>query len=161
MKKCFKCNTIKAETEFHNNKYKKDGLASQCKNCKKITDKNYIQNNKQKRRDYRLHKRQTDALFKIKNNLRNRLYKSLKRIKENKNTSTINFLGVNYKEFKAHIENQFKDGMTWDNYGEWHIDHIIPLSSAKTEEELIKLFHYTNTQPLWAEENIKKGSKIL
>ena len=161
MKKCFKCNTIKEDIDFHNNKHKKDGLASQCKNCKKITDKNYIENNKQKRRDYRLYKRQTDALFKIKHNLRNRLYKSLKRIKENKNTSTTNFLGANYKEVKTHIEKQFKEDMTWDNYGQWHIDHIIPLSSANTKEELIKLFNYKNTQPLWASENMKKGSKIL
>ena len=53
--------------------------------------------------------------------------------------------------------------MSWDNYGlhGWHIDHIIPISSAKTEEELYKLFYYTNLQPLWAIDNIKKGNKIL
>ena len=51
--------------------------------------------------------------------------------------------------------------MSWENQGEWHIDHKIPLSSAKTEEELYKLCHFTNLQPMWAIENIKKGSKIL
>ena len=51
--------------------------------------------------------------------------------------------------------------MNWDNHGEWHIDHKIPLSSAKTEKELIGLCHYTNLQPLWALDNLKKGNKIL
>ena len=51
--------------------------------------------------------------------------------------------------------------MNWDNHGEWHIDHIIPLSSANTEEELIKLCHYTNLQPLWAEDNLSKSDKII
>jgi hypothetical protein len=51
--------------------------------------------------------------------------------------------------------------MSWDNYGEWHIDHIIPLASADTEEEVLKLYHYTNLQPLWAIDNIRKGSKII
>ena len=51
--------------------------------------------------------------------------------------------------------------MTWNNRSEWHIDHIIPLSSAKTEEELYKLFHYTNLQPLWAKDNLIKGKKTI
>ena len=51
--------------------------------------------------------------------------------------------------------------MSWDNHGEWHIDHIIPLSSAKDEYEFFKLCHYTNLQPLWANENYKKGKKII
>jgi hypothetical protein len=51
--------------------------------------------------------------------------------------------------------------MTWDNYGEWHIDHIIPLSSAKTESELIDLFNYKNTQPLWAKDNLSKGNRLI
>ena len=51
--------------------------------------------------------------------------------------------------------------MSWDNYGEWHIDHIIPLASATTEEGVLKLYHYSNLQPLWAKDNLSKGSKIL
>ena len=72
-------------------------------------------------------------------------------------------VGMSSIEFKAYLEKQFKDGMSWENYGYrgWHIDHIIPISSANNEEELIKLCHYTNLQPLWAVDNFKKGSKII
>jgi len=58
------------------------------------------------------------------------------------------------------MEAKFVDGMNWDNIGEWHIDHIIPLSSAETEQEIIKLCHYTNLQPLWAFDNISKGNRL-
>jgi hypothetical protein len=58
------------------------------------------------------------------------------------------------------MESLFKEGMTWDNHGEWHIDHIIPISSGKTEDEVVKLCHYTNLQPLWKTENLLKGDKL-
>lgn len=58
-------------------------------------------------------------------------------------------------------EKNIVDNMSWDNYGKWHIDHIIPLSSANNEQEIYKLCHYTNLQPLWAEDNLKKNNKIL
>jgi hypothetical protein len=66
------------------------------------------------------------------------------------------------QEAKLHIEKQFKPGMNWLNHSlhGWHIDHIIPMASATTEEEVIKLNHYTNLQPLWASENIKKSNKM-
>ena len=75
----------------------------------------------------------------------------------------------NWEEYAKHLSKQFynhpKTGekMTFDNHGlhGWHLDHIIPLSTAKTEEDIIKLCHYTNLQPLWAEENLSKGNKIL
>jgi len=51
--------------------------------------------------------------------------------------------------------------MNWENYGKWHIDHIIPLASAKNKEEMENLFHYSNLQPLWASDNFKKSDKIL
>jgi hypothetical protein len=69
-------------------------------------------------------------------------------------------LGIEWEMAKQHIERQFTKGMNWDNQGKWHIDHIIPLASANTEEELIKLCHYTNLQPLWAEDNLTKSDKI-
>ena len=52
----------------------------------------------------------------------------------------------------------FEDGMSWDNYGEWHIDHIVPLVSADNDEELEALFYYKNIQPMWAELNLRKGA---
>ena len=70
-------------------------------------------------------------------------------------------MGCSYEFLKEHLEKQFVDGMSWENRSEWHIDHIIPLSSAKNEDEIYKLCHYTNLQPLWAIDNIKKGKKLL
>lgn len=74
-------------------------------------------------------------------------------------------LGSTYEIVMSHIEKQFTEGMNWDNHGrgndKWHIDHIMPLASAKNEEELIKLCHYTNLQPLWAIDNLIKSDKII
>ena len=72
-------------------------------------------------------------------------------------------MGCSPQFLKEYLENQFTEGMSWDNHSQygWHIDHIIPLSSANTEEEIYNLCHYTNLQPLWAEENLRKSDKIL
>jgi hypothetical protein len=73
---------------------------------------------------------------------------------------TKEILGYSPIQLKEHLEKQFKKGMSWDNYGEWHIDHIIPISLATTLEEGIKLSQLDNLQPLWAEENMFKSNKI-
>jgi hypothetical protein len=78
-----------------------------------------------------------------------------------KKSKTNEILGCSFKEFKQHLELQFTEGMTWNNAGKWHLDHIYPVSLSKDENELIKLNHYTNFQPLWAEDNIRKGNKII
>lgn len=70
-------------------------------------------------------------------------------------------VGCSTSYFKQYIESLFLDGMSWDNHGEWHFDHIVPLSSAKTEDELLLLNKYTNIQPLWAKDNLAKGKRIL
>ena len=70
-------------------------------------------------------------------------------------------IGCDWGTLKRHIESKFTEGMNWDNKSEWHIDHVIPLSSAKSIEDVIKLSHYTNLQPLWAIDNWKKGAKIF
>lgn len=103
----------------------------------------------------------TDPLYKLKITARVRLYEILTRYKYPKRGSIFHYLGCDVNTLKTHLELQFKEGMSWDNYGKWHVDHIMPLSSAKNEEELIKLFHYTNLQPLWGEENLAKSNKIL
>ncbi len=105
---------------------------------------------------------ENDNLFAIKVRLRNLIRNSFRRKGYKKfNTSTENIVGISYDEFKNYMESKFVDGMNWNNRGEWHIDHIIPLSSAKSEEELVRLCHYTNLQPLWAKDNIEKSNKVF
>ena len=101
-----------------------------------------------------------DPMFKMKHNIRHLMYNSFKRYKNNgwvKSDKTESMLGCSMDEFIEHLKTQFKPGMTIDNHGEWEIDHIIPLSSASTKDELVKLNHYTNLQPLWLTENRSKG----
>ena len=90
---------------------------------------------------------------------RSRIYQALKGKFKSKKTMTL--LGCTAKEFKAHLESLFKEGMTWDNYGEWHVDHIKPLSLFQLEldSEQQAAFNYLNTQPLWAKENLQKRNK--
>jgi len=104
----------------------------------------------------------TDILYKLKCRIRDNIRHTFKRgdYKYNKNSNTETILGCTINEFINYIECKFTEGMTLKNYGEWHLDHIYPVSLAKDEEELIKLNHYTNFQPLWAIDNIKKGNKI-
>lgn len=98
---------------------------------------------------------------KIEQLFRQRLWRILKGKKSGFKMETI--IGCTYEYLKIHIEKQFKVGMNWKNHTNtgWHLDHKIPLNSADTEQDLIKLFHYTNLQPLWSSDNIKKGKKII
>lgn len=119
-------------------------------------------------RKYQQHRRKTDSLFRITSSLRTRLNNALKATSFRKTSKLFQYLGCTLEELKVHLEKQFKEGMTWDNYGPyrdngyttWQMDHIIPLSSATTEEELYKLCHYTNLQPLWAATNREKSDKV-
>lgn len=105
---------------------------------------------------------QQDPFYKIRSVLRSRISCFLRRNKIRKTHTSNQYLGADFDTVKLHLEPKFLPEMTWKNHGKiWHIDHIIPLASAKTEEELIKLFHYTNLQPLWARDNWSKGAKIL
>ena len=130
----------------------------------KATKQAYYEANKEKiiayAAKYQKERMQTDNLFRLQHRLRTRTSQAFKAQGYSKKTKTQQMLGVDWEVAKAHIERQFKKGMSWSNYGEWHIDHIIPLASAKTEAELIKLCHYRNLQPLWAEENLSKNATI-
>ena len=101
-----------------------------------------------------------DPIFKTARLLRNRTWAILKNKKFSRSQSSSEYLGCSFEQLKTHLEAQFQPGMTWENQGQWHIDHIIPLASAKTIEEVYALCHYSNLQPLWAAENISKGAKV-
>ena len=114
-------------------------------------------------REYFKKKYNTNILYKLSKNIRRRVREFMKIKGMCKNINTFNIVGCTPEELKTHLEKQFEIGMYWENYGlyGWHIDHIIPLCSAKTEEELYKLCHYSNLQPLWALDNLSKRDKIL
>lgn len=129
---------------------------------KKQTNDYYHKNKEaifKKRLEYQKRKMKEDPKFAMSRRLRNRLYYALQKKSWKKNTKFAEYIGCTLDELKDHIAGLFQPGMTWENMGEWHIDHKIPLNSANTEEELYKLCHYTNLQPLWAKDNLKKGYK--
>jgi len=136
-------------------------------NDKKINDyrKNYYLKNKEKIRKYHralyLYKKQLklEKILKnrLLNNLRSRLSHALQR--NSKSSRTMEYLGCTLKELKNYLESQFIEGMNWENYGKWHIDHIKPCASFDLNiiEEQHKCFHFSNLQPLWAKDNLSKN----
>jgi hypothetical protein len=152
-------------------------------NKKKLSFSNkiYYKNNKQresqrvmdyyyKNKDYILERNMNynkkklneDGFFRLKFYIRNRIRNFLMIKNITKKNKTFEVVGCTPKFLKEHIEKQFTEGMSWELMGKHiHIDHIIPLSSAKTEEEIYKLCHYSNLQPLWAKDNLKKSYKII
>lgn len=99
-------------------------------------------------------------VLRLRQNTRVRIYEALQAALLDKTMPSCEMVGCSWEHYKTHLEMMLHDGMTWDNYGEWHVDHIIPLASAKTNERLKELFHYSNTQPLWAMDNWRKSAKM-
>ena len=106
-------------------------------------------------------RRQTDHDFRLRMNLRHRIWTALNG--QNKPARTADLVGCTVEDLRQHLERQFLPGMSWDNYGRdgWHIDHIRPCASfdLSDPEQQRQCFHYSNLQPLWAAENIRKGAR--
>lgn len=161
---CKHCNELKPLKDYRDTRPK-------CKSCEnKIR---YIQ--KQERRkndpDYDKECKKYDVMRKRKKEnedsmtmfiqiMRQSIRHSFKRKGYTKKSKSYTILGEEWNVVKNHFESLFEDGMNWDNHGMWHIDHIIPISSAKSEQEVIKLCHYKNLQPLWAKDNRLKSNKV-
>ncbi len=128
----------------------------------KLYAKKYSIENRQKINKYKVEQRKNNINIKIKQNLRSYISKFLNgRLKSKK---TLDLLGCSIEELKIHLESQFTSGMSWDNYGlhGWHVDHIKPCASFDLSKpiEQRKCFNFNNLQPLWAIDNLRKGSKI-
>lgn len=181
-KVCRKCNTEVSKANAYTNR---GSVATICKLCTLKDSKSYYAVNKQRilenvktyqkcnrklinkrkrtyNNEYMKNRLQTDITFKLKTRLRTRVREVLKSKNIHKSESMNKYIGCTVEYLKQHLESQFQPGMTWDNWGVngWHIDHIIPASLASTAEELYKLCHYTNLQPLWAHDNRLKSDKI-
>jgi len=140
-----------------------------------LLSKEYRKNNLQKIQDYqRIYlniRLKNDNLFKLSHYIRSMIRKSFKRNGYSKKSRTYEILGCSFEDLKIYLESKFQPWMNWNNYGlyngelnyGWDIDHITPLSSASSEDELIKLNHFENLQPLCSKINrdIKKDNLLL
>ena len=170
-KECTKCKEIKSLELFSKNKSMKDGICSWCKECHKIAallsqkksnykyQKKYHKESGKKFPERRKRHYQTIKdcpSFKLKRKIHGAINRGIKGGEINLNIQ--NILGCSKGDLIKHLQSKFKKGMTWENYGEWEIDHIKPMSLAFDLNDVKVLNHYTNLQPLWREENNLKGN---
>lgn len=109
---------------------------------------------------YARERAKVDPVYRLKARCRKRIWAAFKEGGYSKKTKSFEMIGCTVSHLIGHLEKQFTDGMTWDNYGEWHVDHKQPFASAATKEEAIALCHYTNLQSLWAAENLAKSARL-
>lgn len=174
-KKCSYCKIEKLEEAFYFRNKQKGTKQPMCKKCNHLRQRKYRANNKEKSLkydvEYTKNRIKTDPVFKFKNYIRKTLKRAHKKFlaEGSKSPKAEEILGCSLNFFKEYIESLFEENMSWENHGHckigncdvWNIDHKIPLSTAKTEKEALLLNHYTNLQPMWAIDNLRKGSKIL
>tara|TARA_R110000782_G_scaffold246291_1_gene332977 strand:- start:72 stop:737 length:666 start_codon:yes stop_codon:yes gene_type:complete len=139
--------------------YKKEYFQKNKEQISIIAKKYNLENREVLNKKYR-DRKENNPIIKLKCNTRSLIGASIRRQGYSKDTKTHQILGCSFDEFKNYLEARFTEGMNWCNYGKWHLDHIYPVSLAKDKEEIITLNHYTNFQPLWAIDNLKKGNKI-
>ena len=159
----------KNHPEQYQETLRKKRLTLEYKSKRKIVIKRYKENNRDKinkgRRENARKRRIEDPIFKFKEITKGLIQSSFKRGNRHfqKRKRTEEILGCTIEQFTDYILNLCPKGIELKDFGKfgYHIDHIIPISFAKTEEEVIKLCHYTNLQPLWHTENIKKSNKIF
>jgi hypothetical protein len=173
-KVCSSCKIEKDINNFHKQIGTKDGFRTECKECrsKDFKDKynnsdEFSEKHKKRTSDYRVSNLEKNNEY-FKRRYINRRYEYawrgmlksvLRRIGGKKESSTYETLGYSAQDLKQHMENLFTEGMSWDNWGEWHIDHIKPLTKFNENDNPKEINSLSNLQPLWAIDNIKKSNK--
>ena len=167
---CKKCANLRAKKYFKNlSPSKKEKKLEYIRQWTKKNLPLILEKRKQKRRlglniKERLFFRKRNKInfkYKLTSNLRHRIYMALKG--KVKSKTTMSLLGCSIDFLKKELEKKFLEGMTWENYGKWHIDHIKPCAAFDLNDlkQQAECFHYSNLQPLWAIDNIKKGGNYV
>lgn len=182
MKKCSKCGEEKELTEFHKDKSRSLGVVPACKSChaqyhkKRYADIEVVKKSQENNRQYKqenkakvteinrlrsAERKKTDPIYKLKKYMRSRIYSAFKNQSLEKHSKTKDMLGCNFELLHLHLFNSALRNYGFYLYDEkYQIDHIIPVSSAKNEEEMVKLNHYSNLQWLTPTDNMKKSNKM-
>lgn len=176
---CSRCNEMKGREEFKKESRYLSGIGTMCKACSRVAASTWYYQNKQraleackrwkKRNPEKISAYWKEALKREKLDPRKRLIRSFRsRLKGSKiasgSTAAYEALGYSAGELRVHLERQFVGEMSWDNYGQWHIDHIVPIASFEfssvEDPGFIRAWALTNLRPLWAIDNLKKSSKV-
>jgi hypothetical protein len=165
---CFKCEKNLPIKNFKENKKIKDGYVNICNDCwpkkqwnkekQKASEKKYVENNKEK-----IKLKWKNDGKKINKRIRNALNKRIKQsLFSGKNNKTFTYVGCDISFLQKWFEFCFEENMSWDNYGEWHIDHIKPCCAydMNKEEDIKECFNWKNIRPCWAKENLEKNGKV-
>jgi len=160
-KKCCSCKEWQPLINYNFAKNHWDELRNDCKECLSSWRKDNRKTIQFGNTRYEKKRKLIDPIFKLVKTLRSRLNSALNRRNIKKGFSTMELTGCELPFLKGYLEAKFVEGMTWENHGSWHLDHIKPCCSfdLTTEEEQKRCFHYTNLQPLWAGDNLSKGGK--
>lgn len=172
-KRCSSCRIVKPKSDFGPDKIRPDGLRPYCRECKAKESREFRKRNPEAAakasRDWAARnpdrvastrrRFQQGSSYRAMHAISTRIYRLLK---GNKNSSTEELVGYSKEELKDHLERQFLPGMSWDNYGDWHIDHIRPLKYFEEINEITirQAWCLTNLRPLWARDNLRKNAKI-
>lgn len=169
---CIPCNKEINKEQFNKHREKRLAEAKKYRDENKEHYKEYFRVYKKEHKDeirekykphvreYQKMKRATDIQYKLKNAISCRIRGTIK----NKNGKrSIDIVGYTIDELKQHLEKQFNNGMSWDNYGEWQIDHRIPVSyfDLTNDDDIKECWALTNLQPMWKKENLLKSNKLL
>jgi hypothetical protein len=149
--------TNKAHVSAYNKKWHSDNPE-----LTKALGREWRANNKERRNEQNAQRYRSDVAYRLEVSLRTRIRTALrKRLIYNKESPTADLLGCSIDDLIRHLESKFQPGMSWDNHGKWHIDHIRPCASfdLNNAEEQRLCFHFSNLQPLWAHDNLRKHCK--
>jgi hypothetical protein len=168
---CIKCNIEQDLSNFQKRKNSKDGFRNSCKICVKKYQKNYqkeyySKNNEVIKSNKKIYRSSSE--YKKRRRTLNTRFDSIIRVmlrrcfkhKGIRRNTTIDIIGYDTNKLKQRLECQFKDGMTWENYGKWHIDHKKPISKFDKNVKISTINGLCNLQPLWASDNLTKGCKF-
>ena len=135
------------------------------RDIEKIRERAKIRNSspegRRKKTEYRMKRYRSEPVYRLKDIRKRQLLQFIKRVGGTKTKRTEELLGYTAEELKAHLELLFKEGMTWENQGEWHIDHKIPQSYFKSVDQLKECFALSNLKPEWGSWNMSKGNKFI
>lgn len=186
---CAKCSSVKSIDEFNSDRNNNYNIESKCSECSRkyaahrratnnervkeirrnsrnkhavesrAKKNQWAKDNRERANAYKRNKSATDTMYRLAIACRTMVRRMFKSTGRKKCYKTAEILEFTPAELRAHLESMFTEGMTWDNYGDWHIDHIIPISSISNIEEGIELSKLSNLQPLWKEDNLAKGNR--